>query len=156
MLLRARSPLWLSLLVASVLADGSLSFAAAGESSPPPPPTRRSPTPRAQRPSGRMVGRYLCAQGWTDLELELRSTGANTVEAVFDFHFAPRGVRGRYSMRGTRSAAGQIDLVPVAWIERPENYIMVAMRGRIGADGVFRGRIQHPSCGEFVVAPSGR
>lgn len=153
MVLRPRSTLWLSLLAASVLGDASRSFAAAGDS-PPPPPSRRSPAPRTQTPGGRMVGRYLCAQGWTDLVLELRSTGANTVEAVFDFHFAPLGVRGRYTMRGTRGASGQLDLVPVAWIARPENYIMVGMRGRIGADGVFRGRIQHPSCGEFVVAPS--
>lgn len=100
-----------------------------------------------------MAGQYRCAQGWTQLELELRFSGA-TVDATFNFHHDPTQVRGSYRLRGTRASSGEIVLVPQGWIRQPPGYIMVGMRGRIGGDGVFRGTITHPSCGEFVVAPS--
>lgn len=115
--------------------------------------------PRPQRPSssalrsGRMVGQYLCAQGWTALTLDVTASGG-AVQAVFDFHHAPTGVRGRYSMRGQLRPGGELELAPVAWITQPRGYVMVGMRGRVGADGTFRGVILNPSCGAFYVVPS--
>jgi len=115
-------------------------------------PRPRRPTASGMR-SGRMVGRYLCAQGWTALTLEVTASGSS-VQAVFDFHHTPTGVRGRYSMRGQLRAGGELELAPVAWITQPRGYKMVGMRGRVGADGAYRGVILNPSCGEFFVVPS--
>jgi hypothetical protein len=101
-----------------------------------------------------MTGQYLCTQGWTELTLEVTSSRGSTIEAVFDFVYRPRSIAGRFRVRGTRSASGEIELRPVEWITRPSNWVMVGMRGRVGADGVFRGRITEPQCGEFFVTPS--
>ncbi len=139
-----------SITIALALSPATSVAAASDDSARAPPPRRPQRTQR----SGTMQGRYLCGQGWTQLVLELRWTSATELEAEFDFHHAPTGVRGRFRMRGTRAASGLIQLAPLSWITRPEGYEMVAMHGRIGADGVFRGRIDHAACGEFTVTPS--
>lgn len=101
-----------------------------------------------------MVGRYLCGQGWTELTLEVRETRNGVIDAVFDFAFRPGEITGRFTMRGRQSSSGEVDLRPVAWQRQPAGWIMVGMRGRVGADGVFRGRITSPQCGAFEVIPS--
>lgn len=152
--MRARThPRWLTAVALAMMAASFERASSAADDHRAP-----APGPRPRRPAtssgARLAGQYQCAQGWTALELELRFSGA-IVEATFNFHHEATGTRGSYRLRGSRASSGEIALAPLAWIRRPPGYIMVGMQGRIGNDGVFRGTITHPSCGEFVVAPSG-
>lgn len=97
------------------------------------------------------VGEYDCAQGRTSLTLQVADARGKLVRAVFDFHHAPTQAKGQYVLAGTFDEhTGVVDLEPGAWIEQPEGYVSVGMRGRVSRDGLrFTGRITHPTCGAF-------
>jgi|JI10StandDraft_1071094.scaffolds.fasta_scaffold1254744_1 hypothetical protein len=94
-------------------------------------------------------GSYLCAQGETALTLRVLDVRGAAVRAEFAFAHAPTSVAGRYTMRGT-CVGDEVRLAPEAWVQRPEGYMMVGMRGTLG-DGAARyeGAITHETCGRF-------
>ncbi len=103
------------------------------------PPTR---PPQPQGPSCALhagwdfVGSYLCAQGETALTLRVLAVRGTSVRAEFVFAHAPTSVAGRYTMRGT-CVGDEVTLAPEAWVQRPDGYMMVGMRGSLG-DGAAR------------------
>lgn len=113
-------------------------------------PQPAAPATALVRPGEDWFGRYVCAQGETDLDLRIENVTADSVEATFIFAHGPSGAAGSYRMRGTISPSGRMRLVPSAWIQRPPNYVMVGMSGELRGD-TFSGRIDDPSCSEFVV-----
>ncbi len=93
------------------------------------------------------IGRYVCAQGETDLDLHIDHVMGDTIDATFEFSHGPSGAGGAYRMRGTIAGA-QVTLVPGSWIERPPGYVSVGMHGEVRG-AVFAGRMDHASCTTF-------
>ena len=88
------------------------------------------------RLDGVWEGAYDCAQGRTGLTLTLDATPSGAVTATF--HFWPRQdtrikASGRFSMRGTIDPEGRLRLEPYLWIDRPSEYAMVGLVGRVYA-----------------------
>ena len=114
------------------------------------------------------VGNYLCAQGDTDLQLEITEVDEDgTVMAVFDFdHTAEQGGRacsGRYTVSGTLVADGSLQLEPeeagsstTGWLENPCGYVSVGLSGALAlqtsGELTYSGTIENPSCGAFLVS----
>ncbi len=118
-----------------------------------PEPPREQENPFAQTRS--WSGEYFCPQGLTAMTLRVTSVRGDQIDAVYEFHHAGSGASGSYRIQGrfdgpTRS----VHFAPGAWIERPPNYVTVAMEGRVADDGsLFAGRIAHPRCGMFSLTP---
>ena len=148
---------WLALLAAGCAESNSATVVEL----PPPqqpdlPPPVAAPPPVAQpagpaRPEvallGDWRGSYTCAQGETALELHVSRVNPD-VAAVFVFSHGGSGAQGSYAMFGNADPSGDVVLQPKQWIDRPPSYIMVGMRGTVSGD-VFRGKMQHASCGDF-------
>ncbi len=120
----------------------------------PPRPAPQRPTPRGAcglRAGDAFTGRYLCAQGVTDLALRVLSAQGASLRVEFVFNHAPSRAAGRYTLTGS-CEGGRVALSPEAWVERPPGYIMVGMEGPAPRAGRFDGRITHPSCGWFSLA----
>jgi hypothetical protein len=120
---------------------------------PPPPPTAQVVivAPAAPIRGGEdWIGRYTCAQGETDLDLHIDAVRGDQLEATFIFAHGPSDAAGSYKLRGSIAPDGQVMLVPGPWLSRPPNYVSVGMRGVVQGN-TFRGRIENPSCGEFIV-----
>jgi hypothetical protein len=95
------------------------------------------------------VGTYQCAQGETDLVLRIVRVQGTRVAAVFEFEHADTGAAGAFELHGeVEPATREVVLAPGAWRTRPPNYVSVGLRGRVDGER-FRGRVDHPSCGEF-------
>ena len=77
------------------------------------------------------------------------------VTAVFHFYATTRSPEvptGTYSMRGSYNREnGELELGGSAWINRPAGYDMVPLKGRIGSDETFTGRIEFQDCEEFTL-----
>jgi hypothetical protein len=99
------------------------------------------------------LGSYTCAQGETELALQIVNVQGPTVDAIFHFHHQPSGDQGSYKMTGHYSPRERrLELVAGEWIERPDRYVTVDMRGKVSADGSrFTGDIEGPGCGGFAV-----
>ncbi len=119
------------------------------EPQPPPPATVQViAAPSPMRAGEEWVGRYVCAQGETDLDLHVDRVMGDSLEATFEFSHGPSGAGGAYKMRGTIAPNGQVTLTPGAWIDRPSGYVSVGMHGDVqGAR--FAGRMDHASCTTF-------
>jgi hypothetical protein len=119
---------------------------------------RRSPF----APGQTWVGTYTCAQGLTNLSLQIVNIGpvggsnrggqVAEVDAVFAFS----GLRlpsGSFRLAGRVSSQnGVAAFTPTAWIQRPPGYQPVGMRGSFSPDWRrFSGKIEHPGCGGFDV-----
>lgn len=72
------------------------------------------------------------------------------------FHFYPvsnnaAAATGTFAMAGTYDQdTGDLYLGGVSWIQRPENYDMVPLTGRVlGNENEFTGRVDFPSCQVF-------
>jgi hypothetical protein len=97
------------------------------------------------------VGTYVCAQGRTNLTLRVVDVHGTKMRAIFDFHHPPTDVAGQFMMSGAfDEQTGRTVFTPGAWIIHPDNYVTVAMAGRVTRDGArFDGRIAGPGCAEF-------
>lgn len=117
---------------------------------PPRPPVQQGPSCPLQ-PGWTFTGTYLCAQGETDLTLRVLAVRGGAVRAEFAFSHAPTAVVGRYTLAG-RCADDVVTLAPEAWVQRPEGYVMVGMRGLVNPGATrYEGAITHASCGWFSV-----
>lgn len=75
-----------------------------------------------------------------------------------EFHFYatdqnPKVPAGTYLMSGTFDEQGRkLELKGTSWVQRPANYEMVPLKGKINEDGSkFIGRIQFEGCKEFTL-----
>jgi hypothetical protein len=78
------------------------------------------------------------------------------IEATFNFYKTsqnPTLPTGKYLMRGFfDSKTRELKLGGVGWIERPKNYDMVPLSGKIGpSNETFTGRIEFQSCKQFTL-----
>lgn len=77
------------------------------------------------------------------------------VTAVFHFYATSRSPNvptGTYSMRGSYDKeTGDIELGGTAWINRPAGYDMVPLKGKIGNNETFTGRIDFQDCEQFTL-----
>lgn len=100
------------------------------------------------------VGKYVCAQGMTALELTIDAGPDGNATAKFAFGPHPGNPRlpsGSYWMRGRASvlASGQlsIKLEPDRWIKHPQDYEMVGLTVMSDREQQkLGGTIDHPSC----------
>jgi hypothetical protein len=78
------------------------------------------------------------------------------IEATFEFYGTtnnPNLPKGKYLMRGVfDEKTRELKLAGISWIDRPKNYDMVPLSGKIGTSGkTFTGRIEFPSCKQFTL-----
>lgn len=120
-----------------------------GEASVPLPPNPFSPGQHWR-------GTYTCAQGLTNLDLQIVSTHADIVDdAVFAFDWSG-GVSGAYHLSGAFDpATHRTILTPGAWIDQPQGWYSVGMDGIVDLTTMtYAGNIADPtysSCGTFTV-----
>lgn len=102
------------------------------------------------------TGFYTCAQGATAMKLTLIDDDPARLTAVLAFGPTPGNPevpRGSYTLRGVRRGS-VVQLAPLEWLERPEDYDMVGLDGGI-AGARFEGRIAHETCGAFSLQRQG-
>ena len=78
------------------------------------------------------------------------------IEATFSFYGTsnnPSIPKGKYLMRGIfDEKTRELKLAGLSWIDKPKNYDMVPLSGKIGTSNkTFIGRIEFPSCKEFTL-----
>jgi hypothetical protein len=83
------------------------------------------------------------------------------VSAVFHFykpHEDSNVPNGSYSMSGGYDPVTRlIEFKALSWIERPEGYEMVPLKGKISADGSeFTGKVEFEGCKEFTLVRTSR
>lgn len=96
------------------------------------------------------TGGYLCAQGPTGMKLTVIDDEPARVTAILAFGPTPANPdlpRGSFALAGSRQG-GRLELRPVDWLQRPEDYEMVGLRGHIRGDRL-EGAILHETCGAF-------
>lgn len=81
---------------------------------------------------------------------------ASDIEATFHFYATsknPKIPSGKYLMRGVfNSKTRELKLGGISWMDRPKNYDMVPLSGKIGpSNKTFTGRIEFPSCKQFTL-----
>jgi len=98
-------------------------------------------------------GHYACAQGETDLVINIASVDSSgMVGAIFTFDHIPTNAHGAYTMDGRYDVrTHSISFSPSEWVERPPKYMMVGLTGTVTRRS-FSGKIDHPSCGAFSVS----
>lgn len=124
---------------------------ALGSAAPPPAPAPavKVATPFAAGQEWR--GSYTCAQGETELFLQIRSVERERVAGVFAFFHDASGASGAFELEGRFDpATGEATLLPGAWLSRPNGYVTVGLVGRVVGDH-YSGRIDDPTCGAFSV-----
>ena len=102
----------------------------------------------AEKITGKWVGNYKCSQGITGVTLELLGSKDGFVEGTFQFYPTPSNpgaATGKFIVRGVYFSDGRLELGRGAWIEYPEGYISVSLRGKINpATGQYSGVV--PEC----------
>ncbi|MGE0530333.1 MAG: hypothetical protein AB7G40_06960 [Hyphomonadaceae bacterium] len=102
--------------------------------------------PAFAQATGTWRGQYYC-NGLADLELQLTESTDRTVTGRFDFNVS--GNRGSYEVRGRRGQDGSLELRPTRWIEQPDGFIAVGVRGVIEGD-TYSGEVRHDACMGFT------
>lgn len=78
-----------------------------------------------------------------------------TVSATFHFHGTqsnPNIPSGKYLMQGKYDEkSGDLRLAGIGWLERPKNYDMVPLLGKLTNKNIFIGKIDFPGCKEFTL-----
>jgi hypothetical protein len=100
----------------------------------------------------RWSGFYVCPQGNTNLVLVIDEVAGNSIQAKFDFEFAPAAVTGSFALSGTwQPSTLRATFTPGAWIARPgPNWYPVGMKGTVDLRRrVYEGSIVSPGCGAF-------
>lgn len=101
---------------------------------------------RAGDLAGVWTGRYICAQGETELQLTIRDVGSR-LWAVFAFSATPENPNvpsGAFEMSGRLLQGTTVVLNAGRWIDRPGDYEVVHLRGqrrRQNGIDVIEGRV---------------
>jgi opacity protein-like surface antigen len=104
--------------------------------------------------AGDWQGTYVCAQGATELTLQVEQAGGNQVTALFHFYAGaenPLVPEGCFEMSGVYDAAtGRIDLGAGRWMLRPTGFVTVDLSGTVNRDGSeMTGAVAGPGCSTF-------
>lgn len=80
----------------------------------------------------------------------------HTISAIFNFYSVPQNPglpQGSYRMQGRYDEkTGNLSLGGLEWINRPKNYDMVPLQGKIDSSGsMFTGRIVFIGCKKFTL-----
>ena len=106
--------------------------------------------------NGNWQGNYACSQGETGLTLTINSSEAGKLKATFSFYALPSNINvksGSFTMEGTYDSNGNFTLNAKEWINRPANYIMVDMSGKLDLNNNrLIGNITHQSCYSFELS----
>jgi hypothetical protein len=104
--------------------------------------------------AGDWEGTYDCAQGATELTLQVEQAGGNQVTALFHFYAGaenPLVPEGCFKMSGVYDAeTGRIDLGAGHWQLRPPGFVTVGLSGTVNRDGSeMIGSVAGPGCSTF-------
>lgn len=105
---------------------------------------------------GTWRGDYVCAQGNTALALTIEPGKDGAFAALFHFEAVPDNPAvptGCFEMMGRFTPmTGEAAFLPLRWLRRPADYVMVGLEGRLSPDGsVLEGLVQGPGCSSFSV-----
>ena len=107
----------------------------------------------AKRVSGKWVGDYECFQGKVGATLMLTGHKNGSVEGSFSFYptsLHPETPTGRFVIVGSYYYDGSLILDSGAWVEKPEGYITISLRGKVNsAFDTFTGKVPECFNGEF-------
>lgn len=103
-------------------------------------------------PAGRYSGTYRCAQGSTDVTIEIDREIAGRREGRFVFSQPGRRVEGAYRV-SVRTDGGFVRLVPSQWERRPPGFNMVGATMTRTESGLA-GQIDNAACGRISVQRS--
>ena len=102
----------------------------------------------ANRISGQWMGNYECFQGKTGVTLTLVGKKNGTVEGNFLFYPTssnPATASGRFVVTGLYYSDSSLILDSGAWVEKPEGYVTVSLRGKVNSTfDTFAGTV--PEC----------
>ncbi|MBN9053404.1 hypothetical protein JQ506_16450 [Shinella sp. PSBB067] len=100
--------------------------------------------------AGHWTGTYRCqGQPEAKMALEIAPSERPLHEGVFTFDAA--GVKGSYTVTGRAQSNGQFTIVARTWVDQPEGFRALGLRGRIGSDGQsMDGSLQGCPNGNFV------
>ena len=109
---------------------------------------------------GMWEGEYTCGQGNTGLRLDIKPPQGDALPAIFMFFPLPSNPSakvGSYTMKGQRSASGQLVFKQQQWIAQPAGYVMVdiAVTSPLSADATqLSGDVLMNLCKGFSVRRS--
>ncbi len=98
-------------------------------------------------------GDYDCAQGVTGLTLILNISNTGQAQALFEFHSVPANPTvptGCFQMSGSLDTAGNLNLLPGAWLLQPPSYVTVGLIGNLDGQ-TLRGTVIGPGCSTFLL-----
>jgi hypothetical protein len=102
----------------------------------------------AKRVSGKWVGNYECFQGKNGATLILTGHKSGYVEGSFSFYPTssnPETATGRFVLTGSYYYDGSLILDSGAWIDKPQGYITISLRGKVNSTfDTFTGTV--PEC----------
>jgi hypothetical protein len=97
------------------------------------------------------TGTYTCAQGDTELTIEITKVDALRVSAIFEFLHDASGASGSYELEGAfEPVARRLSLRPGKWVKQPKGYASVGLTGTVAGD-LYQGNIDYSGCGAFSV-----
>jgi hypothetical protein len=104
--------------------------------------------------AGDWQGTYVCAQGATELTLQVEQAEGNQVTALFHFYAGaenPHVPEGCFEMSGVYDAGtGQLELEAGRWQLRPLGFVTVGLSGTVNRDGSeMIGSVAGPGCSTF-------
>jgi hypothetical protein len=103
--------------------------------------------------NGRWDGSYTCNDQETFLSLELDGDREGNVTG--SFRFGPfgdnPGAEGSYEITGEINQTWFLELRGSGWIDQPEGYRMVDLRGVVQQGGVYSGTVFDAACTSFYV-----
>jgi hypothetical protein len=98
-------------------------------------------------------GSYDCAQGVTGLTLTLELSPGGQAQALFEFHSVPANPTvptGCFQMSGSLDSAGNLNLLPGAWLLQPPGYVTVGIIGTLDGQ-ILHGTVIGPGCSTFLL-----
>ncbi|MGE5261677.1 MAG: hypothetical protein ACM3MH_12470 [Actinomycetota bacterium] len=104
---------------------------------------------------GVWTGFYMCSQGAAGFLLTITGDDLAKLTARFRFFAFPENPNvqsGEFELTGSFDPpSGRLELAPSRWIDRPDGYAMVGIKGSIQPDRTIQGTIDAPGCTRFAM-----